>query len=127
MVREFAHLLLIQNLTIILKEFKLLIDSVIKDNSILNKLEYPYINKDKIFFYKAITRFDYDSFVLYFNKKYVKNKNKEIQIRDNIIKNIDAVSKQKNSEIQNLYNQNNIQKQVIEDYKILDYIELEGY
>ena len=80
-----------------------------------------------IIYGEYVKRFDYDSFVLYFNKKYVKNKNKEIQIRDNIIKNIDAVSKQKNSEIQNLYNQNNIQKQVIEDYKILDYIELEGY
>ena len=112
-LREFSHPLLIQNLKIIFEEFKPLIDSIIKNNPISNKLEFPYINKDKLFFYKAITRFDYDSFVLYFNKKYVKNKNEEIQIRDNIIKNIDTVSKRKNSEIQNLRTQNDIKDQLI--------------
>ena len=91
-LREFSHPLLIQNLKIIFEEFKPLIDSIIKNNPISNKLEFPYINKDKVFFYKAITRFDYDSFVLYFNKKYVKNKNEEIR---------------------KVINQNNIQDQVI--------------
>ena len=91
-LREFSHPLLIQNLKIIFEEFKPLIDSIIKNNPISNKLEFPYINKDKVFFYKAITRFDYDSFVLYFNKKYVKNKNEEIR---------------------KVINQNNIQDQLI--------------
>ena len=113
-IREYAHPLLIQNLKIILKEFKSLIDSVIKDNPISNKLlEFPFINKDRIFFYKAIIRFDYDSFVLYFNKKYIKNKNRGIQIKDEIIKNRDFSIEQKNNEIKDLCTQNNIQDQEI--------------
>ncbi len=97
-IREYAHPLLVKNLKIILEEFKPLIDSVIKDNPISNKLEFPFINKDRIFFYKAITRFDYDSFVLYFNKKYVKNKNIEIGnvINQSNIKNI-TIKKLQNS------------------------------
>ena len=97
-IREYAHPLLVKNLKIILEEFKPLIDSVIKDNPISNKLEFPFINKDRIFFYKAITRFDYDSFVLYFNKKYIKNKNIEIGnvINQSNIKNI-TIKKLQNS------------------------------
>ena len=97
--------------------------------------------KKSFLFYKVSLRLSVEKLTKYFNKNYIKEKNKEIkrlksecQIRDNLIKSQnetivnrdnrikfqneviekrDASIKQKNNEIQNLHNQNNIQDQAI--------------
>ena len=134
----------------IFEKFSSIINSSLKLYQLTNNF-FPYLNKESIKFYKVFIRLDTENICKYiegkkqkeifFFKKDIKNKNEQLQQKNELIKtkneqlqqkkeliktkneqlqqkneqikNRDSVINQKNIEIQNLHNQNNIQDQVI--------------
>ena len=70
-IREFENPVLVQHLKIVLEEYKILLDSIVKNN-LLN-------NNEIIFFYTTLMSFDYDSFVVEFHKEHYLQTKQQIQ------------------------------------------------
>ena len=94
-----------------------MIDNAIKTYSPNTSLNFPYLNRQHILFYKLFIRLNLENLCKYienkkqkelmFLKKQLQSKNEAINRRDEALKNKDSAIKQKDSEIQNLRIQNN--------------------
>ena len=105
------------------EKISICINNAIKKYTSYKKISFPYLNMEHIIFYKSFLKFDLEDLCKYIEgkkqkyindlKKQIQSKNEQLQQKNEQIKNRDFVINQKNSEIQNLLTQNNIQDQAI--------------
>ena len=83
------------------KTIKYIID-IIKQFDIYDL--FKITNREEFFIFRASLRMTPEQYMEYFNRKILKNANKQIKYRDNIVKNLDKAVKERDSIIKNLDN-----------------------
>ena len=90
----------------IFEKISICINNAIKQYTPYEKKNFPYLNMEDIIFYKSFIRLNLEKLCIYIENKKQKDFRKQLKIRDISLK-------QRDNEIQNLHNQNNIKNQVI--------------